>query len=247
MKHWHRVLLMDGDGKHTLPLTGRKSLMANLVQSLGANYIREFFRGSLFCRDGFIHMINSASDQIITTNKIPLNGEAKAERWSDGQVPADTISSFLDVSWPKLGYRNIVTNAGNVAVFISSARSTLRGLREDNLSYSDLPISDVLYVNATNNGTGAQGTYRLKQIFMPTWISFKEGMRQIGEGAISSFALNEDIAVGLSVDQGPNRYCDIFFREKVVGFIGNDGRVEIANKVIKRGQVAQMLTNLETR
>jgi hypothetical protein len=221
--------------------------MANLVQSLGAGYIREFFRGSLFCRDGFIHMINSASDQSIITNKIPLNADIRQERWSDGEVPADTISSFLDVSWPKLGYRNIQTNAGNVAVFISSARSTLRGLREDNLLYSDLPISDVLYVNAINSGMGSQNTYRLKQIFMPNWISFKEGMRLIGEGTISSFALNEDIAIGLSVDQGPNRYCDIFFREKAVGFIGNDGRVEIANKVIKRGQVAQMLTNLETR
>lgn len=238
---------MAGAGLRIRPLTGRKSQMANLVEALGAGYIREFFRGSLVCRDGFIHMINNASDSVITTNKIPLNGEAKYERWMDGQIPADSIASFLDVSWPKLGYRNIQTNASNVAVFISSSRSTLRGLREDNLLYSDLPVSDVLYINAINSGMGSQSTYRLKQIFMPTWISFKEGMKQIGEGAISSFAINEDIAVGLSVDQGPNRYCDIFFREKAVGFIGNDGRVEIANKVIKRGQVAHMLTSLETR
>jgi hypothetical protein len=190
-------------------------------------------------------MIQTASEDVITTYKIPLNNKVSMESWAPSSLPADSVASFLDVAWPKLGYRNLETRLGNCAVFISTARSVMRGLREESLIYSELPVTELLMISTTNNGMAGQNTYRLKQLFMPNWYSFKDGMKLITDREASSFALNEDIAIALSVDQGPGRHCDIFFREKVVGFIGDDGRVEIANKVIKRGQVAHILSNLE--
>ena len=220
--------------------------MTNLVASLGPQYIREFYRGSLFVYEDKVCLFNTIIGDKVEAHTIPLNDKETREQWGSTLIPADTFKSFSDLAWPKLGYRNFKNKElGNSVVFISTSRSVMRGLREESLGYTDLPAIQCTGMSTNDYEPASWNGYRFKQIFRPTWYSFSEGMKMIRSGEWAGFAMNEDIAIGLSVDQAQGRFCDIYFREKVVGWIADDGRVEIANKVIKRGHMKSILNLLE--
>jgi hypothetical protein len=221
--------------------------MSNLVDTLTPTYFREFFRGSLFTYDNKVCMVNTINNGgMVEVHWIPLNDKVEREQWQVMSIPSDTFQSFSALAWPKLGYRNLhVDMLGNCVTFVGTARSVMRGLREETMTFTDLPVVQCTGYSATESTPASWNGYRFKQIFKPKWIAFSEGIKQIRAGEWACFAMNEDIAIGLSVDQAQGRFCDIYFREKVVGWISDDGRVEIANKVIKRGHMKSILTLLE--
>ena len=222
--------------------------MTNLVEALTPNYFREFLRGSLFAHDNKVCLFSTVSGNLVEVNYITLDDSKERESWKSLVIPADTFKSFCDIAWPKLGYRNLDNEAlGNCVTFVGTARSTMRGLRDETLTFNDIPVIQCTGYSSVDHMPAGWNGYRYKQIFKPTWIGFSEGMKQIRNGEWSCFAMNEDVAIGLSVDQAQDRFCDIYFREKVVGWIGDDGRVEIANRVIKRGHMKAILNLLESK
>ena len=215
-----------------------------LTEDLGESYMNEFFRGSLFRKDNKVCMIQSCSDKEIVVRTI--NSEDKEYVWVTEALPSSILTSFKDVAWPKLGYRNYKhTMLGNVVSFISSQRTVLRGIRVDHLDYNPLPVCNSCGV-VTFSGAGAgSDKYRLVQLFFPSFYTYKEGMNKIKENKIPAFALNEDVAIGLSLEPGSDRFCDIHFRNKIVGNISTSGQIMIANKVMKKRNISQLCQMME--
>src|SRR5690606_19649510 len=103
--------------------------------------------------------------------------------YQGGILPASELSSFKDLEWPKLGYRNYFTeNLGNIVVFVESMRSPMRGLRYELLQQSVIPALDVAGVDLWGTDPTCHSTYQLKNIFRPTWISFIQGMEKLVNG-----------------------------------------------------------------
>lgn len=217
---------------------------APLVEELGEQYINDFFRGAMFLKDGLLMKVHTCMNGSIRVSTL-TNDDPKAA-WGTSHISAADFKGFEDFSWPKLGYRNLShTTLGNVVCYVTCARSTLRGLRPEHIGWEILPVCDLFSVPAFS-GTGAgSDKYRYLKIFFPEWMTYKEGMNKLKEKKIPAFALNEDIAIGLSTESGTDRFCDIHFRQKVVGSIAHNGQMLISNKVIKKGHLKKLYRMLE--
>jgi hypothetical protein len=213
-----------------------------LAEALGHGYIHEFFRGALFLRGNTIYQIRACYGEGIDCHAVDKGAEIGSAAWRAERLPMDALTSFSDIKWPKLGYRNLVdVTFGNQVAFISSSRSVQRGLKYDHLGFEPLAVGETL------GGISRYGRSidTILRIFFPVWYTFKEGMKKIHAKEIASFAINEDVAIGLSVDQGPDRFADIYYRGKVVGMVQENDDIMIANKTIKRGNLKQLYTLLE--
>lgn len=215
-----------------------------LILQLGEGYMNEFFRGTLFEKNGKVCMIRGCSSTHVSVDTVdPAHPEAA---WSRESLPANVLSSFSDVAWPRLGYRNYKhTKMGNLVSYVVCQRSVLRGIRLEHLEDAILPICNCLDLIPFSGVGAGSDKYRAVQLFFPTWYTYKEGMTKIKENKFPAFALNEDMAIGLSLEPGNNRFCDIFFREKIVGSVDHSGEIMIANKVMKKRQLTKLYTMME--
>lgn len=213
-----------------------------LAEALGFGYIHEFFRGALFLKDETLYQIRACYEDGIECHAIDRSAEIGKAAWKATRLPINALTSFSDIKWPKLGYRNLPSGLyGNQVAFVSSTRSVQRGLRYEHLSFEQLAVGETL---SGDPRYGRQIDIILR-IFFPVWYGFKEGMEKIHAKEIASFAINEDVAVGLSIDQGPDRFADIYYRGKVVGMVQENNDIMIANKAIKRGNLKQLYALLE--
>lgn len=213
--------------------------MTNLVVQLGDSYIREFFMGAVFTADGKLYLIRNCMDGEVQVSSCSLAGE---DAWRSTSVPHEALLDFKSIAWPKLGYRNMMAGEfGNVATFVSSTRSTMRGLRSDQLQWKQVGVSDSTSINIFNNHPAAGNQYQLRQVFAPKFYTYKEGINLIREGKWCSFAINEDLAVAVSTSAA-DAFCDILFRDKVVGKILENGDIHLSNKVIKRSTLRRVLS-----
>lgn len=214
-----------------------------LAQALGHEYIHEFFRGALFMRGDTLYQIRACYGDGIQCYALQKEAAINPHlaNWTNATLPMDSLKSFTDIKWPKLGYRNLPHGQlGNQVSFISSTRSVQRGLKYEHLTFEWLPVNETM-----GGGRIGRSLDVILRIFFPVWYSFKEGMKKLHAKELASFAINEDVAVGLSVDQGENRFADIYYRGKVVGQVREDGDIIIANKTIKRGNLKHLYALLE--
>jgi hypothetical protein len=213
--------------------------MSRLIEQLGPDYLNEFCRGTLITDGDFLYNIRRVHDDHLECFRVSLL-DGEDTQWVAGHsLSTDKLDSFSSLAWPKLGYRNFENvSCDNLVVFVTANRSVLRGLHSDQLAYDNLPIFQTLegFTYSPQNGSN----YKLRKIFRPHWIQFKEGMNRIREGEICGFALNEDVAISLSATEGPNRYCDIYFRQRVAGEVSESGEIVVANKVIKRANLKKL-------
>lgn len=216
----------------------------DLVEQLGEQYVSEFFRGALIRRGRILYLIKQAQAGVLVTNYLNLDDE-EAD-WGRKNLPTSTLENFTSLAWPKLGYRNLRNNlVGNAVCFFGSTRSVLRGLREEHLTKEVLPIFDTMGTAVMSKAPCSSSAFRLRQLFNPKWIPFKEGINKIKAGEIVAFALNEDMAVSLSVQDGPDRFCDILYKQKVVGQVSESGEILIANQVMMKSNLKKMYALLE--
>lgn len=220
----------------------------NLTAQLGTQYMGDFFRGALFLdaeHNRIVMLHRPRTESLLAVHVLNLDNPEGG--WSDGTIAASSIKSFKDIAWPKLGYRNLENEkVGNLVVYYTSNRTVQRGLREDNLQMDAMSFYESLGFPVGEYGKSGINYYRLAQVFKPKWYTYAEGMNLIKENKIPAFALNEDIAVALSFDQGQGRFCDIFFRGVVVGQITENGEILITNKVMKRSNLKKMYAMLES-
>lgn len=220
--------------------------MSRLIDQLGSQYLTEFCRGALIVQGDWLFNIRTVRDNRIMVHRVSLE-EGQPDMWDgEHEVPTDLLDSFSSLAWPKLGYRNLENNkVGNLVCYVTANRSVFRGLHSDQLSYENLPIFGTMGDGLVYAQPSAGVNYKLKKVFRPKWITYKDGMSRIRAGDIAAFALNEDVAISLSATEGPDRYCDIYFRQRVAGEISQSGEIVVANKIIKRSnlkKLSEMLT-----
>lgn len=218
--------------------------MANkpLVQELGARYIREFFNNAFFLMDGNIHQLRDADENNIYTLFVPLDSpNIGREPWKESKFPSIRLQDFSNFQYPKLGYRQLQQGpVKNCVVAVSTARSALRGLREESIKYEYLPVYNALGPYDQDSFHEVNRARRMKEIFKPTFTPFTSGLRKVLDGDWPGFAVNEDLAVGLCVSSDAGGF-DVFFRGRIVGNITQDGTVNITNKILKRDSIKRKL------
>lgn len=206
----------------------------SLINSLGGSYMNEWFIGALLMQDGKLHMIDRVRDDSIRTFSLTKDGT----RWEHDTLGVDVLGGFEDLAWPKLGYRNIkVPNLGyNTVRFAQSQRSVHRGLRRDSIEWTDYPVQGGLIAQYDNTRDVSEA----KCLFWPEFIPYTVGIKQIMNGEALAFAVNEDLAVGLS-STSASAIADIHFRQKVVGRVEEDGKIVLFNKTLRRSHFNKLM------
>jgi hypothetical protein len=219
----------------------------SLPSELGPQYIQEHIVGAVFRRENEIAYVRGCDSRRLVVSTFDLTNKEAIE-WVNKDYPHSALNSFKDMAWPRLGYRNLESDAvfGNVVAYLTTTRSVHRGLREEGIEYYYPEVYSALYWPARTYHPASNTLYRLQQIFDPTWIKFSEGMKRIKDMEIPGFALNEDLAVAVSIDQGPNRFCDMLFRNRVVGHVAEDNTLDLANVTLKRSSLKRLHKLMET-
>lgn len=214
--------------------------MSNLVDDLGAGYVREWFNGALIVRDDFIHMIRSYESGHVMTDCASLTDPE--DRWHGGSFRKQELGSFKAIAWPKLGYRNLLCGQrGNTASFVTAQRGVMRGLRIESLEWKAVDVANLLSIDMAQQAPSNSLLYQLRQIFRPAFHAYHVGIQQIRAGLWCSFAVNEDIAISLS-SRSSSAFCDILFRDKPVGTIAENGDIQLSNKIIKRSSLRRLFS-----
>lgn len=207
--------------------------MPNLIEQLGSDYVDQFYRGAIFMLDDKIVMYGRhAEDGTIACKAFPKDSQNPTFRAYS--VSPQRIDSMDVFGWPKLGYREFTTDKGCKHVyFVTLTRSAMRGMRDDLLSFNPVPVARLLPAVRDIRGWVSSALYA-QAIFCPKFSDFDEGIKKLREGAWSSFALSEDIAVCISTSKGNKQTIDVLFKEHIIGQVLPDGTVAIPHKIAKR-------------
>lgn len=210
--------------------------MAHLAQTLGGDYVQSMCIGSLVrTNEQEVHLLQLVMDNNrgYQTRLARLNSTRRT--WESGHLPLDAINSLADFAYPKLGYRQLDTAAyGKVVVDLSARRSAMRGLRFENILANPLPAYNVVIPGTADMWHERSGPEMARIIFTPKFTKFSEGIKELMAGEALGFAVNEDIAVTLSYNEGKDRIADILFHGKSVGSVAKDGTILLSNKIFQR-------------
>lgn len=209
-----------------------------LQQDVGSRYIREMYGNALFRIGPKIYRLLSCNDRTAEVAEIDLT--TPGTEWRDGEIPTSLLRDFSTFKYPSLGYREVTsafssTKDSKFVVFVTARRSANRGLREEGLLWRGLPIIDrglSALIGNTINQIGR--VERVRALFDPVYTKWKDGLPQLLEGKISGFALNENVAVGVSLHTSADVDYDVYFKEKVVGHVSSTGQLTLYNKTIQR-------------
>ena len=215
--------------------------MGNLVEDLGRGYINDFFSGSYFLYEGNLHkLIGANSTGTLDTHMyegVPMcfGYEARSAR-----IPWSALDSFKNLSWPKLGYRNMLSSDGTIiAAHVTATRNTRRGLYEDCLNVTHSPATSI-YLSSLAYPSLATC---MVHVYYPKWYTFTEALTLLETKQAISVALNPDISLAVSVQSPDNAVIyDILFREKVVGSVLSDKQITFYNKSFSKMKMFNKLT-----
>lgn len=208
----------------------------SLAKELGRDYMDQFYNGSYFTRDGKIYKYVSHSDSgtdIIAQTVV--QGPTGALKWEGALIPSASITNMDDFAWPKLGYRDMTSKNTNVscAYFVSTTRSAMRGLKYNVITYNCPTVARYLD-GLSDPKMFLKDTDQVQAIFFPQFLRFDQALDKIKSGDACAVALNEDLAIALSVDQGPNKLFDVLYKDNIVGYINDQDEVVVPRKLAKR-------------
>lgn len=205
----------------------------SLNEQLGHRYVYEFYGSSLFEWKGKLCKMRGTDKDTIHVDTFILD-DPMSTTWEREILPATEFTSFSDFKYPTLGYREFKTEKYNQVLFLSCKRSALRGLRVDLINPVPLPIYASLRPEHNELYWLMKDVARCRELFRPKFTSLKDGMKKLLAGDVPGFAMNEQVAVGISVNTSKDRAYDIYFRNRVVGCITDEGNVQLSNKVVNR-------------
>lgn len=211
----------------------------HLNEELGSRYVQEFYTRAFFEHGGKLHMVRAVESSSIHVDSMELDSEDND--WERTLLPADVLKDFSSFAYPTLGYREYEGPYGKYVTFVSTKRSAHRGLRDDHLFAAHLPIYNAMpHGGMSDYFWDMNRSRRLRALFRPSFTPFKQGIKLLLEGETAAFAVNEQLAVGIST-QSADRAFDIYFRQRPVGWIGHDGNLSLSNKVVNRPSLRQAL------
>lgn len=211
----------------------------SLAKQLGRDYLDQFYKGAYFQMGNKIYIYSGhINPDTIGCYSIQVDGVRKFE---GDHIPSASIQSMDTFAWPNLGYREVtLPRINKKGVFMaSSVRSAMRGLQDRHLNMQ-FPSYVGLFNVPTDVRQMLPKEQYIRQIFNPTYTSFREGMRQLKAGEALAFALNNKLSVGISVNQGPNRLYDVLYKGTVLGEVNERDEVILPYKLAKRASTISL-------
>lgn len=211
-----------------------------LVADLGAHYVKEMFSTALFMHDGAVYRLRDTDGKILLVEKYDLSLEVP--NGEQMHLPVSVLKDMSMFAQPPLGYRNVSAGKhGNVVIYLTSARTAHRGMRMENVrgillpSYHILPHLGAMY-------EGSPRPLRVKMLYAPTFYNFHDGMNMLRSGKHMGFAVNNNLAIGLSHTRNDSGLYDIYYRERVSGTVDLDGNIKVFNRVVARETIHRQLS-----
>lgn len=208
-------------------------MIKDLNTDLGNQYVKEFLVGACFQIDRKAYWLRGADTASLAVDAVDL--DAHVPELNRERLPISALKSFSTFRYPTLGYRQVTTEEfGPVVYHLSTTRSAHRGLRFELLKQSFLPVFHYVGFGATDVTAVRADASNLKNLFAPKFTPFVSGIKKLLTGEIAGFAVNEQLAVGVSCTRSSDREYDVYFRDRVVGQVNSKGEVQFSNKVLAR-------------
>lgn len=216
----------------------------SLILELGVPYCNELMVGAFLMYKGEPHQLANIDSRTSTVllNQVGEDG-ALREAVSD---TLDIISSWDDLKYPTLGYREAMDGA--TLFYLTRRPSVRRGLHASDLRshlhecgthlHHLLRNSNKLYTQWRSKWQYTPNEYlsitsgKMWHAFMPRYTSLKKGLPQVLTGERPSFAMSAEFAVAPA--PGKDSGLEILYRQRVIGSITDEGKISlnISNKLI---------------
>lgn len=209
--------------------------MPNIFQTLGRDYVNEFYHEAMFSIDGEVYLYGGLPP---SSSEVRVHKLLREEpRWSPCSLSEDVFEDMSTFSWPTLGYREFPSSEDASPVYyIHTHRSALRGLRRRFLVGT--PVDCMKLRQDMYDFSNISSEYVADAIFNPKFTPFVEGMEKLRAGVTPSFALNQNVAVAISVYSGNE--VEVLYKGTVIGSVLGDNRVKVPNKIIKRSGISSL-------
>lgn len=205
--------------------------MTNLVEELGQSYISQWCAGAAFADDNKAYLLRRVEHSGIVCTAVELDSRSAP---SQVTLPHSYLKGFDSLAYPKLGFRNISTQAGLTVGWLRLPRSAARGMRLNSLEIQHVGSPAVLLEDLNEKWHRITVQGRLRSIFRPIFIPFAKGLSKLLAGELHGFAVSEDFAVALCCEISPDVVAAIYFRTKIVGHVRLDGSLVFLNKLVER-------------
>lgn len=182
--------------------------MANIVDSLGADFINKRFQHAMFLKDGDVY-------KVYTCRPNPLTGlydTVSCKRLRDGKeenIRNDFFTGFKVFAYPRLGYRRLGTNSIGYAI---KEQSAYRGLSMERVHVQDSPATRLL------RGLGLNGDYDMKKrsiiIMQPEFDKLRD-LPAVLAGEKSGLVLSESLIIEPDTKKAEGHFSVLFDQVEV--------------------------------
>lgn len=190
----------------------------SLIESMGAQYFREWFNGALFLYEGRPCIINDLSDGVVSC--LRLDESARLS------IPHTFFTGFKVFEYPPLGYRRV----GNIVYHVHRTQSAYRGLRGNLLTFELSPLSYMLQASdrTARAVSGVTSNQRLCQVMLPTYDT-RASLDALVAGRQVAVVPSEDVCIEPSVN---GEDYIVLYRGKAVGSMNARKVFSIPNSAV---------------
>lgn len=206
----------------------------SLVQEVGERYMAERFAGCMFLNaDNKVCLINTdkrsnhwGPESVRVT---AVSGPVSKLTVEDVQVPTSFFKDLSVFKVPPLGWRT--TNGGRyMAYFSRNNESYMRAVSVSNLiKVISQPTRYLINTGVISGEHYGRETATALLVLQPEYVKFRDGIQQMREGSILSFAVNQNVAVVPAADD--KQY--VYFNLKRVAVVEPDDSITCQDPVIK--------------
>ena len=185
--------------------------MANIIDSLGADFINKRFMHAMFLKDNHVYRVAMCQDGAVLCRNIDKN--------EDLHIPKEFFTGFKVFAYPKLGYRRLGKHYVGFGV---KEQSAMRGLSFERVDFHPSQATGVLAKLGLAKADGNKE--RMLQIMRPTFDKL-DSLKELYDGKRSNVVLNESLIVEPSTKEVDGQF-DIFYDQVRVGAADDAGKIK---------------------
>lgn len=207
--------------------------MSNLVESLGARYVNDYFGLAMFRHEDKVYKFHAALSPT-EAEVARLDKRGDEPWWNVMRVPIDMVKDFTSFAVPKLGYRIIRWGNDELLVKLEHQRSTRRGFRLELVRAEPSAISAMLFGEVDGVFAAHSESRQADICYFPEFDTVKTGINKLLACETTAVALSPDMAIVLDVEQAGHIPFSIMYRGTRIGTVDDIGCIRINNKAVSR-------------
>lgn len=207
--------------------------MSNLVESLGARYVNDYFGLAMFRHEDNVYKFHAALSN--TEAEVARLDKRNSEPWWNVmRVPVDMVKDFTSFAVPRLGYRIIKWGPDDLLMKLEHQRSTRRGFRLELVRTESSTISTMLFGEVDGVFNAYNEAQQANICYFPEFDTVKSGINKLLSCETTAVALSPDMAIILDVEQAGHIPFSVLYRGTRIGTVDDAGRIRINNKAVSR-------------